>query len=150
MAKPYSDQAGSGLHVHASIIDRDGNNILDAKGGEPAMLKSVTAGMLQTDARGAAGLRPLCQFLSPLPAGLVCAGRSRPGVAGIAARQSAFPIRNGPAARVEHRVAGADANPYLLLATILGGMLLGLDGDLDPGEETTPAYTPPRREASDA
>jgi glutamine synthetase len=31
MAKPYADQAGSGLHVHASILDRDGRNILDAK-----------------------------------------------------------------------------------------------------------------------
>ncbi|MFP3541277.1 glutamine synthetase, partial [Pseudomonas sp. SIMBA_044] len=38
-----------------------------------------------------------------------------------------IPDMNGPAARVEHRVAGADANPYLLLAAILGGMLLGLD-----------------------
>ncbi len=35
--------------------------------------------------------------------------------------------------RVEHRVAGADANPYLLAATVLAGMHLGLTQRLDPG-----------------
>ncbi|HVK91713.1 MAG TPA: glutamine synthetase, partial [Mycoplana sp.] len=48
MAKPYADQAGSGLHVHASILDRDGRNVLDAKGGDPKKLKSICAGMLKT------------------------------------------------------------------------------------------------------
>ncbi|MGO8105593.1 glutamine synthetase, partial [Rhizobium leguminosarum] len=43
-----------------------------------------------------------------------------------------IPDKDGPAARIEQRVAGADANPYLLLAAILGGMIAGLDGELDP------------------
>jgi glutamine synthetase len=47
-----------------------------------------------------------------------------------------IPEKDGPAARIEHRVAGADANPYLLLTAILGGMLLGLERQLDPGPET--------------
>jgi len=142
MAKPYSDQAGSGLHVHASIIDRDGNNILDAKGGEPTLLKSVTAGMLQTMQEAQLVFAPFANSYrrfqpgSFAPTDLTWGSGHR----GTAIR---IPDSNGPAARIEHRVAGADANPYLLLATILGGMLLGLDGDLDPGEETTPAYTPP-------
>ncbi|MDR6666682.1 glutamine synthetase [Rhizobium sp. 1399] len=142
MAKPYSDQAGSGLHVHASIIDRDGNNILDAKGSEPTLLKSVTAGMLQTMQEAQLVFAPFANSYrrfqpgSFAPTDLTWGSGHR----GTAIR---IPDSNGPAARIEHRVAGADANPYLLLATILGGMLLGLDGDLDPGEETTPAYTPP-------
>jgi glutamine synthetase len=53
-----------------------------------------------------------------------------------------IPDSEGPAARVEHRVAGADANPHLLLAAILGGMLLGLDEVLDPGPVTTPDSAP--------
>src|SRR5690606_35960865 len=53
------------------------------------------------------------------------------------------PDQNGPAARIEHRVAGADANPYLLLTAILGGMLLGLDKNLDPGPATQPGEAPP-------
>ena len=37
-----------GLHVHCSVIDKDGKNILDARGGDPVKLKSICAGMLQT------------------------------------------------------------------------------------------------------
>ncbi|WP_416065809.1 glutamine synthetase family protein [Rhizobium sp. ZK1] len=142
MAKPYSDHAGSGLHVHASIIDRDGNNILDAAGGEPTLLKSVTAGMLQTMHEAQLVFAPFANSYRRFQPGSFAPTDLTWGTGhrGTAIR---IPDTNGPAARIEHRVAGADANPYLLLAAILGGMLLGLDGDLDPGEETTPAYTPP-------
>ncbi len=37
------------------------------------------------------------------------------------------------ATRVEHRIAGADANPYLVLAAILAGIRHGIDAKLDPG-----------------
>jgi glutamine synthetase len=50
-------------------------------------------------------------------------------------RGVAFRVPHGPPAsrRVEHRVAGADANPYLLSAVVLAGMHLGLTQKLDPG-----------------
>jgi glutamine synthetase len=39
-----------------------------------------------------------------------------------------------PASRhVEHRVAGADANPYLVAALVLAGMLRGVEREIDPG-----------------
>jgi glutamine synthetase len=141
MAKPYSDHAGSGLHVHASIIDRQGRNILDAKGGEPKRLKSVTAGLLNTMREAQLIFAPFANSYrrfqpgSFAPVDLTWGSGHR----GTAIR---IPDKDGPAARIEHRVAGADANPYLLLAAILGGMLTGLDGELDPGEETTPSHTP--------
>ncbi len=40
-------------------------------------------------------------------------------------------------------MAGADAHPHLLLTAILGGMLLGLDNDLDPGPATEPGQDAP-------
>ena len=40
-------------------------------------------------------------------------------------------------------MAGADVNPYLLLTAILGGILLGLDEDLDPGPVTEPGRDVP-------
>lgn len=40
-------------------------------------------------------------------------------------------------------MAGADVNPYLLLTAILGGILLGLDNDLDPGPVTEPGKEVP-------
>ena len=35
--------------------------------------------------------------------------------------------------RLEHRIAGADANPYLLLAAVLAGVHYGLKNEIDPG-----------------
>ncbi len=137
MAKPYAEHAGSGLHVHASVIDKDGKNVLDAKGGDPKRLKSVCAGMLQT-------MRDAQLIFAPFANSY---RRFQPGsfapvdlTWGFGNRGTAIriPDKDGPAARVEHRVAGADANPHLLLAAILGGMLLGLDNDLDPGPVTEP------------
>lgn len=141
MAKPYSDHAGSGLHVHASVIDKDGNNILDAKGDEPRKLKSVCAGLLQTMRDAQLVFAPFANSYRRFQPGSFAPVDLTWGYGhrGTAVR---IPDLNGPAARVEHRVAGADANPYLLLAAILGGMLLGIDSELDPGEETTPSHTP--------
>jgi glutamine synthetase len=36
--------------------------------------------------------------------------------------------------RIEHRIAGADANPYLVLAAVLAGIHAGLQRRRDPGE----------------
>ncbi|HGG04445.1 MAG TPA: glutamine synthetase, partial [Aliiroseovarius sp.] len=47
MAKPYADFPGNGMHVHASIIDRDGHNIFDAGGsGVAETLKGAIGGVL--------------------------------------------------------------------------------------------------------
>ena len=142
MAKPYSDHAGSGLHVHASILDAHGKNILDAQGGDPTLLKSITAGMLKT-------MRDAQLIFAPFANSY---RRFQPGSFapvdidwGIGHRGTAIrlPETDGPGARIEHRVAGADANPYLLLAAILGGMLLGLENTLDPGPMTEPGKDVP-------
>ena len=42
--------------------------------------------------------------------------------------------RSQTARRLEHRVAGADANPYLLFAVVLGAMLDGIEQNLSPGD----------------
>src|SRR3546814_4587626 len=43
------------------------------------------------------------------------------------------PAGSGDARRIEHRVAGADANPYLALATLLAGIHKGIVGEIEPG-----------------
>jgi glutamine synthetase len=141
MAKPYSDHAGSGLHVHASILDSQSRNILDANGGEATKLKSVCAGMLHSMRDAQLMFAPFANSYRRFQPGSFAPVDLTWGYGhrGTAIR---IPDSNGPAARIEHRVAGADANPYLLLAAILGGMLLGLDKELDPGEETTPSHMP--------
>ncbi|MFK0383438.1 glutamine synthetase family protein [Agrobacterium sp. NPDC090273] len=137
MAKPYSDQAGSGLHVHVSVIDSQGRNVLDAAGGEAVQLKSVCAGLLNTMRDAQAIFAPFANSYRRFQPGSFAPVDIDWGYGhrGTAVR---IPDANGPAARIEHRVAGADANPHLLLAAILGGMLLGLENRLDPGPETEP------------
>ena len=51
-------------------------------------------------------------------------------------RMVAIRIPGGPtgARRIEHRVSGADANPYLVLAAILGAALTGIERQLSPGD----------------
>ncbi|MFC3075889.1 glutamine synthetase family protein [Shinella pollutisoli] len=142
MAKPYAEHAGSGLHVHASIVDGDGRNILDARGGEPALLKSITAGMLATMRAAQLVFAPFANSYRRFQPGSFAPVDLTWGFGhrGTAIR---IPDKDGPAARVEHRVAGADVNPYLLLTAILGGILSGLDGDLDPGPATEPGKDVP-------
>ncbi|MFO6017853.1 hypothetical protein ACLBUZ_32565, partial [Pseudomonas aeruginosa] len=43
------------------------------------------------------------------------------------------PTGSPDAVRLEHRVAGADANPYLLLAAVLAGVHHGLTNKVEPG-----------------
>ena len=42
-----------------------------------------------------------------------------------------LPELTGPGARLEHRISGADVNPYLVLSAILGGILHGLNESPD-------------------
>ncbi len=44
-----------------------------------------------------------------------------------------LPIGDDGSRRLEHRVAGAEANPYLVLAAVLAGVHYGLANKLDPG-----------------
>lgn len=141
MAKPYTSHAGSGLHVHASIIDKEGRNVLDARDGEPKRLKSVSAGLLKTMREAQLIFAPFANSYRRFQPGSFAPVDVTWGYGnrGTAIR---IPESSGAGARIEHRVAGADVNPYLVLVAILGGMLLGIDEDLDPGEVTTPTSGP--------
>ncbi len=104
-------------------------------------LKSVTAGLLKTMQETQLIFAPFANSYRRFQPGSFAPDKIDWGFGhrGTAVR---IPDSNGPAARIEHRVAGADANPHLLLAAILGGMLLGLDETLDPGPVTRPDSAP--------
>jgi glutamine synthetase len=44
------------------------------------------------------------------------------------------PSGTGAATRIEHRVSGADANPFLVVAGILAGVRHGIANGIDPGD----------------
>ena len=79
-----------------------------------------------------ADFRAQCQFLSPLPPQFLCAGL---GSWGINNRTVSIRIPAGApeTCHIEHRPAGADANPYLVMAAILAGMHYGITEKVDPG-----------------
>jgi glutamine synthetase len=127
MAKVYGDKVGSGCHIHASMIDSKGDNIFAASGPEPSPnLLHAVAGCLATAPDITAIFAPHLNSYRRLapgafaPAQLNWGGDHR----GVAIR---LPEIAGPAARMEHRLAGADVNPYLHVAAVLAGMLHGLD-----------------------
>lgn len=128
MPKPYGGMSGSGQHIHVSLLDGAGHNIFDAgaAGGPNEALRHAVAGLLATMADAMLIFAPHQNSYRRL-----MPGSYAPVVAawGLDNRGTAIrlPERSGKGARLEHRVAGADANPYLLTAAVLAGALKGLE-----------------------
>jgi glutamine synthetase len=149
MAKPYGDAPGSGMHLHVSVLDRDGRNVFasdDVLGND--LLKQAAAGLLDTMADGMAIFAPNANSYRRLRPELYVPMNATWGYnnRGVAVR---VPV-SGPAdRRLEHRVSGADANPYLVAAAVLAGMLHGIEDKLAPpdplvGNAYTQRLTAPR------
>jgi len=133
MPKPYRDHAGSGTHLHVSLVDAQGHNIFAAEDphGSPA-LRHAIGGLVATINDTIAVCAPTANSYRRFqPEAYVPLNPSW----SVNNRGVAFRVPAGPpeGRRVEHRVAGADANPYLLAAMVLGGMLHGIENRLDPG-----------------
>jgi len=132
MAKPYGDRSGSGFHVHLSLLDRDRNNVFDDGSDQGSQtLRHAIGGLLEAMPENHVLFAPHATSYR----------RLRPGGHAPAAsawaydnRTAALRVPSGPSAsrRIEHRVAGADANPYLVIAAILGGILDGVERALEP------------------
>ena len=133
MAKPFVDQAGSGMHIHVSVLDKDGNNVLACTQDSPSdTLRHAVAG-LQAASRDCMLLfaphansyrRFVLNAFVPLND---CWGFNNRTVA------MRIPHSDPANTRIEHRIAGADANPYLVTAAVLAGILRGLKEKGDPG-----------------
>ena len=129
MAKPYLQHPGSGMHVHVSLYDAAGHNLLAARQQQP--LRHAIAGCLD--------LLPACM---PVFAPNHNAFRRLGGTTNIATHASwgyedrdaclRIPESDANNLRVEYRLAGADANPYLVLAAILVGLEHGLEAGREP------------------
>ena len=134
MAKPYPDGAGSGLHVHVSVLDRDGNNLFDNGSEEgSAQLREAIAGTLALLPESMAVFAPNVNSYRRFAPNLYVPTSPSWGYnnRSVAVRVPAGP---GKARRIEHRVAGADANPYLTLAAVLAGIHHGITQQLSAPE----------------
>lgn len=133
MAKPFADQAGNGLHLHLSLADQDGRNLFaNEQPGSGGRLDQCLAGMLSSMADALLLLAPNANSYRRFRANSYAPTQPAWGVDN---RTCALRVTAGDDAsrHIEHRLAGADANPYLAVAALLGGALAGLEGQLDPG-----------------
>ncbi len=133
MAKPFLDQPGNGMHVHTSLLDVEGSNIFSGDEGTGHQHHAV-AGLVSTMKEMALVFINTRNGFRRMAPGSYAPTRANWGEnnRSVAVRLPAAPDN---AKRVEHRVAGADANPYLVLAAILQAMLEGLETAKSPPPE---------------
>ncbi|MCA0870018.1 glutamine synthetase family protein [Seohaeicola saemankumensis] len=142
MAKPYPDYSGSGLHMHFSVLDKNGNNIFDdgTDKGSDHLLHAVQ-GCLKAMPGSTLLFAPHANSYDRMvpgahaPTSIAWAYENRTAAIRI-------PSGNPVARRIEHRVAGGDVNPYLTVAAVLGAAMNGIeDGEAPQPPITGNAYT---------
>ncbi|MEM9043190.1 MAG: glutamine synthetase family protein [Pseudomonadota bacterium] len=146
MSKPFPGQAGNGLQINMSLQDPDGANIFDpTREGAKANLAHAIAGMQALFAQSLSIFAPSFHAFRRFEP-----NQFTPVTAdwGEDNRSVAFRLPSSDAAnrRIEHRIAGADANPYLVMAAVLAAAHHGISRKLDPtpigegnvGEEADP------------
>ncbi len=131
MAKPFADRPGNGLHVHASLVTGDGRNLFGETEDGAERLRYAVGGLIETMQDGMLvfantknGFRRYAPA-SYAPNRLNWGENNR----SVAIR---IPASGPQARRFEHRIAGADANPYLVLALILLGAAYGMERAIAP------------------
>ncbi len=133
MAKPYAQWTGSGMHIHVSLGDEQGNNLFatdDPTANELMMhavggLKAAMAESMLIFAPNANSYRRFRRnSYAPVSASWGINNRT------VSIR---IPAGAANACHIEHRPSGADANPYLVMAAILAGMHYGITEKSDPG-----------------
>jgi glutamine synthetase len=134
LAQPISDAPGSALHVHQSVVDKNGNNIFSNKDGSASELFMSYIGGLQEYMRHALLIfapyaNSYRRFLNydASPVNLAWAVDNR--TVGLR-----VPDAEPEARRVENRLAGSDVNPYLVLAATLACGFLGMTEGASPDE----------------
>jgi len=138
MAKPFSDQAGNGMHAHLSIIDKDGNNVFSVnKDKQPqGIFANSIAGLLKNApdflsfyASHSNSYRRLVHNADHAPTTLSWGNENRTALVRL-------PEASSKATRLEFRLPSADSNPYLVFASILSSVLSGITNKYPLDKET--------------
>ncbi|MEL6477554.1 MAG: glutamine synthetase family protein [Pseudomonadota bacterium] len=146
MAKPMEHQPGSAMHVHQSVVDtRSGANIFsDGAGRATDAFRHFVGGQQAYFGAACCLAAPYVNSYRRLvpdmtaPINLDWGHDNR--TTGLRA-----PIAAAAARRIENRVIGADANPYLAIAATLACGYLGMVEQIAPRQEvTTDSYDRPR------
>jgi glutamine synthetase len=133
MAKPMEDEPGSSMHLHQSVLDaRTGQNLFDGpEDGMSELFLNYIAGLQKYLPAAMPLLAPNVNSYrrlrrhSDAPINLHWGWENR--TVGLR-----VPDSSPSARRVENRVAGADANPYLAIAASLACGFIGMVEELEP------------------
>ncbi len=136
MAKPLANEPGSAMHIHQSIVDkRTGRNLFAHKDGtDSTLFRSHVAGLQ----------RYLPQIMPLVAPNVNSYRRLQPYLDapinvhwGVDNRSVGLrvPISTASGRRIENRLAGADANPYLAIAASLACGYLGMIEKLKPTKQ---------------
>ena len=141
MAKP-NQREGNSCHIHLSLRGTDGELVFwdEEAGGRTPLYDSFIAGVLATAADHTLFFAPNINSYKRF-----ADGSFAPTTLGWGLDNRTCAVRlvgHGAGARMENRIPGADANPYLALAAMIAGGLHGIDRclALEP-ELTGNAYT---------
>ena len=138
MAKPFSEEAGNGMHAHLSIIDKNGKNIFKVnKNKQPqGVFASAIAGLLKNApdflsfyAPHSNSYRRLVHNADHAPTTLSWGNENRTALVRL-------PEASNKATRLEFRLPSADSNPYLVFASILASVLNGIENEFNLEKET--------------
>ena len=133
MAKPSEKDIGSSCHIHTSLLDTSGKSAFVDGHEETDVFRHFLGGQR-------AKIRELALFVAPsINSYKRYAAESWAPTSiswGRDNRTCGFRIvGHGQSRRVECRIPGADANPYLAFAALLGAGLDGIENGTDPGPE---------------
>jgi glutamine synthetase len=147
MPKPFADQPGSGLHVHASLwrgsgenarnvfIAHRGDGSLDPQALLSAEGRSFVAGVLAHAAALTALAAPTVNSYRRLKVYRSLTGTTwAPAFVAQGFNNRTALVRTLPG-RFEWRAPDASANPYLMLAGLIAAGLDGIERKLDPGDD---------------
>jgi glutamine synthetase len=131
-AKPFPDEPGSAMHIHISLHDANGRNMLQKQGQEESPEMQYALGglsrMLKASMPCFSPTEASYQRFVPhmeAPTTVSWGGNNRTTALRI-------PDSNPENRRIEHRVAAAESDPYLVIAAILAGIHYGITEHILP------------------
>jgi len=141
MAKPFTDQSGSGYHLHVSLFEGE-MNVLGESGELSTRGKHFVGGLIEhAPALTALGTPNLNGYKRHRPETFAPHSVSW----GYGNRMASIRVPSHGTTRIENRIPSADANPYLVIASTLAAGLHGIDAEIEPPKPSTgdPADTRP-------
>ena len=124
------------MHLHLSLYDKNYKNVFSKNKLKNKYLLHAIGGLQKTMYESMAIFAPnINSYRRFLPDQFVPVNSSwGPNNRSVAFR---IPVSNEDATRIEHRVAGAEANPYLVLSSILSGIMYGFKNKIIPDKPRT-------------